>query len=127
MKALILAAGLGSRLRPLTDQKPKALVQYNGRELIDYQISALASQQIEEIIVVVGYEASRIKNFIKANYPTLKIRIIENKEFSSSNSAFSSINWPRLVLMIITPTAFIFPNQINYVSDITFSIFLDFH
>ena len=90
MKALILAAGFGSRLRPLTNKIPKALVKYKGRELIDYQISVLVSLEITEITVVVGYQAQILKDFLEKKYSSLQIKIIENKEFSSSNSAFSA-------------------------------------
>ena len=90
MKALILAAGFGSRLRPLTNKIPKALVKYKGRELIDYQISVLVSQEIKEITLVVGYQAQILKDFLEKKYSSLQIKIIENKEFGSSNSAFSA-------------------------------------
>ena len=51
MKAMILAAGLGTRLKPLTNSKPKALVSYQGSTLLDRSINFLISQGIDEIIV----------------------------------------------------------------------------
>ncbi len=54
MEALILAAGLGSRLRPLTSDTPKAMVRYQGKEIISYQIEALDSLGIKKIHIVSG-------------------------------------------------------------------------
>ena len=55
MKAIILAAGRGSRLQGLTDQKPKCLVELDGRPLLDYQLEALRNAGISEIGIVTGY------------------------------------------------------------------------
>ena len=57
MKALILAAGLGSRLRPLTNDVPKAMVQYKGIELIKHQINTLLENNITDICVMTGYKS----------------------------------------------------------------------
>ena len=54
MKAIILAAGLGTRLRPMTENTPKALVQVNQKPLIEYQIEFLKEKGINDIIIV-GY------------------------------------------------------------------------
>ena len=61
MKAIILAAGQGSRLRPLTDDKPKCLVEYSGKAIVDYILSALRGCGIEDIIIVKGYLAERLE------------------------------------------------------------------
>ena len=90
MKALILAAGLGSRLRPLTDDIPKAMVRYEGIEIIRHQIDTLHSQNITDISIVVGYKSEVLINFLNKNYGD-KFNIIRNDKFASSNSAFSSI------------------------------------
>ena len=55
MKAIILAAGLGTRLRPMTENTPKALVQVNQKPLVEYQIEYLKERGIDDIIIVVGY------------------------------------------------------------------------
>ena len=55
MRAIILAAGLGTRLRPMTDNTPKALIKVNDKPLVEYQIEYLKEKGIDEIIVVVGY------------------------------------------------------------------------
>jgi len=60
MQAVILAAGEGSRLRPLTRSKPKALIPVANRPIIDYVIDALLENGIREIVVVVGYRKEEV-------------------------------------------------------------------
>lgn len=60
MKAILLAAGQGIRLRPLTEDKPKCMVDYQGRPIIHHILDTLTACQIGEIIVVKGYEASAL-------------------------------------------------------------------
>ena len=64
MKAMILAAGLGTRLRPLTDNIPKALVELNGRTLLEITIDRLKSFGVTEIIVNVHHHAEKIVAFL---------------------------------------------------------------
>jgi len=66
MKAMILAAGLGTRLRPLTDNIPKALVELNGRTLLEIAIERLKSFGVTEIIVNVHHHAEKIAAFLKS-------------------------------------------------------------
>jgi NDP-sugar pyrophosphorylase family protein len=67
MKAMVLAAGLGTRLRPLTDHKPKALVEIGGQALLEITLRRLKSFGIEEVIVNVHHFAAAILDFLKAN------------------------------------------------------------
>lgn len=65
MKAVILAAGKGERLQPLTDYKPKAMLPICNKPLIDYQIEMLRKHGIDEIAVVVGYLEETIREHLK--------------------------------------------------------------
>ncbi len=67
MKAMILAAGLGTRLRPLTDDRPKALVEINGRTLLEITLSRLRSFGVSEVIINVHHFADMIQEYLKAN------------------------------------------------------------
>lgn len=67
MKALVFAAGLGTRLRPLTDTLPKALVPINGKPLLEHVIRKLVESGFDEIIVNVHHFADQIINFISQN------------------------------------------------------------
>lgn len=83
MKALILAAGFGSRLMPLTQNEPKCMVKYQGKRLIDYEIEALKEAKIEEIAVVGGYLFDTLKTFLKQNHGIEKI--YQNKNYAQTN------------------------------------------
>ncbi|MCU1242531.1 MAG: hypothetical protein JWO71_3257 [Candidatus Acidoferrum typicum] len=67
MKAMILAAGLGTRLRPLTDGRPKALVEIAGRTLLEITLARLRSFDVREVIVNVHHFADQIVQYLKAN------------------------------------------------------------
>ena len=67
MRAMILAAGLGTRLRPLTNDRPKALVEINGRTLLEITLARLRGFGIGEVIVNVHHFADKIVDYLKAN------------------------------------------------------------
>jgi mannose-1-phosphate guanylyltransferase len=67
MKAMILAAGLGTRLRPLTDDRPKALVEVGGRFLLEITLSRLRAFGIREVIVNVHHFADMVVEYLKSN------------------------------------------------------------
>jgi len=67
MKAMVLAAGLGTRLRPLTDNRPKALVEVAGRTLLEITLARLRSFGVREAIVNVHHFADQIIEYLKAN------------------------------------------------------------
>jgi NDP-sugar pyrophosphorylase family protein len=67
MRAMILAAGLGTRLRPLTDDRPKALVEINDRTLLAITLSRLRSFGVSEVIVNVYHFADMITEYLRAN------------------------------------------------------------
>jgi mannose-1-phosphate guanylyltransferase len=67
MKAMILAAGLGTRLRPLTDNRPKALVEIEGRTLLEITLSRLRTFGIREVIINVHHFASMILEYLRTN------------------------------------------------------------
>jgi len=67
MKAMIFAAGLGTRLRPLTDDRPKALVEVAGRTLLEITLSCLRTFGVREVIVNVHHFADMVVEYLKAN------------------------------------------------------------
>ena len=68
MKAMILAAGPGTRLRPLTDERPKALVEIAGRTLLEITLSRLRAYGIREVIINVHHFADMILDYLKTNH-----------------------------------------------------------
>jgi len=96
--AIILAAGIGSRLRPLTSFKPKPLVVVGGQAIIDRQIASLLSNGIERITVVAGYRASSIMTHLskKFPYPECEINYVFNPFYAKTNTVYS--------LWLVSPT-----------------------
>lgn len=88
MKALILAAGFGSRLAPLTDDCPKALVEVCGTPILARQIENLLENGITDISVIVGYKAEKIEAFVAAAYPTVKT--IRADDYRTTNNMYSA-------------------------------------
>ena len=67
MKAMVFAAGMGTRLRPLTDSMPKALVPVAGKPLLQHTIEKLKASGFNEIIINVHHFADRVIDFVRAN------------------------------------------------------------
>ncbi|RMX11136.1 HAD-IIA family hydrolase [Vandammella animalimorsus] len=88
MIGIILAAGVGSRLRPMTNTKPKCLVTTAGQAILQYQIDAYQEAGIKELIIVVGYEGAAIKDYCK-HIKEINIKIIENTDYETTNNMYS--------------------------------------
>lgn len=85
--SIILAAGVGSRMKKATKNQPKSLLKVCNKEILSYQIDALKSQGVDKIIVVTGYKSSMIKDFCNKNYDD--VIILENKEYLTTNNMYS--------------------------------------
>jgi len=81
MKAMIFAAGLGSRLRPLTNNKPKALVELNGEPLINGVIKKLAAAGVTEIIVNLHHFANELRNYLIESNSGISIHFSDESRF----------------------------------------------
>ena len=81
MKAIILGAGIGSRLQPLTLDKPKCLVEINGSSLLSRQLSLMESYSINPIKIVGGYKINQLREIGPS--------IIENNQYATSNMLWS--------------------------------------
>ena len=88
MPAVILAAGLGTRLGPRTSDLPKCLIEVNGCAILEYQLNALRAASISEINIVVGHRASSIEAFC-SRINDLEINLIYNELYSTTNNMFS--------------------------------------
>ncbi len=89
MKAVILVAGIASRLRPLTDNIPKCLLSIGGRPILGRMVENLSASGIDEFILVTGYLQEQIKEFFVNHYPQLKVTFIYNEVYDSTNNIFS--------------------------------------
>ena len=88
MKALILAAGLGMRLAPLTNKYPKALVAVNGTPILLKQIDNLYENGIYDITIISGYKAEVLEKMVHEKFP--EIRIIESADYAVTNNMYSA-------------------------------------
>lgn len=82
MNAIILAAGMGTRLRPLTNDRPKCLVAVNGVPMVERQIQFLKEKGIEDITLVSGYKAEAL-DYLKEKYG---VDIVFNNRFETCNN-----------------------------------------
>jgi len=90
MKALILSAGQGSRLLPLTAEKPKCLLPIGSYCLIEWQLLQLAASGVNEIVVVLGYGADQVETVLdKWRRPGLEIRTVFNPFFNVADNLAS--------------------------------------
>ncbi len=78
MKAIILSAGQGSRLGPLTHDRPKCLIEFNGRSLLDRQLDALAANGVDEAVVVTGFGDDQVEAVLARRSGGPKVRTIFN-------------------------------------------------
>ncbi len=85
MNAIILAAGMGTRLRPLTNDIPKCLVKINGMPMVERQIQFLHEIGIEDITLVSGYKAEKL-DFLKEKYG---VDIVFNEKYDICNNIYS--------------------------------------
>lgn len=90
MKAIILAAGMASRLRPLTENTPKCLLKVGEKCLLQRSIDALASNGIHDFVIVTGYLHEMIETFVAEQYgDNINVKFIHNDVFDSTNNIYS--------------------------------------
>lgn len=90
MKAVILAAGIASRLRPLTEHTPKCLLKVGERSLLQRSIDALKSNGILDYVIVTGYLHEMIEAFVAEEYGnSINVTFIHNDVFDSTNNIYS--------------------------------------
>lgn len=85
MQAVLLAAGRGSRLGRLTDDRPKCLLEVGGAPLIDAVLACLGQVGVEDVVVVIGYQADRIRRHLAGR----RVELVENPDFARTNNAVS--------------------------------------
>ncbi|MDP1846078.1 MAG: sugar phosphate nucleotidyltransferase [Candidatus Moranbacteria bacterium] len=86
MQAVILAAGKGTRMRPLTYDIPKPILPVNGRPLLEYILDAVPDQ-VEEIILVINYLGDHIREHFKDSYKGKKIIYVRHDELDGTGGA----------------------------------------
>jgi choline kinase len=89
MKAVILAAGVASRLRPLTNNTPKCLLKIGSENILELAIENLITNKIFDIVIVTGYLENQIRDFLNIRFPQLNITFCYNELYESTNNIYS--------------------------------------
>ncbi len=89
MQAIILAAGLAKRLRPLTETTPKCLLDVNGKNLLHRTMDNVIANGINDFVFVTGYRENMIKDYLSANFPNVHIDFLTNSDYSNNNNSYS--------------------------------------
>jgi NDP-sugar pyrophosphorylase family protein len=127
MKAMILAAGLGTRLRPLTDNRPKALVEVAGRTLLEITLSRLRSFDVREVIINAHHFAEQILDFLKANNNFgMRIEVSREDLLLDTGGGLKKAAWFFLEDPGALEAPFILHN-VDVISTIDFRRMLQFH
>ena len=89
IKAIILAAGVGSRIKPLTDNCPKCLLKVGRETILNRMVTNIQKNGIHEVVFVLGYLEEKIKNYVKTQFPDLIIHFVRNARYAETNTGFS--------------------------------------
>jgi len=88
MKAIILASGVGSRLRPLTDSTPKSLLEVGPQTIIDHQLAVLARSGVSEAVITTGHLGEKIERHLQ-NTRSIETRFVHNPRYRETNYIYS--------------------------------------
>lgn len=113
LKAIILAAGVGSRIRPLTDSCPKSLLMVAGKPILERMIGHIQTCGITEVIFVLGYINDQIEEFVRVKFPDLNAHFILNDRFEETNTGYS---------LMLTKTAIGDARFVKFDADVVFDI-----
>ncbi len=89
MQAIILAAGMGKRLGEYTQNNTKCMVEVNGVKLIDRVFKQLATLPISRVVMVIGYEGEKLRNYLGDEKEGLRIDYVENSVYNKTNNIYS--------------------------------------
>jgi mannose-1-phosphate guanylyltransferase len=127
MKAMVLAAGLGTRLRPLTDDRPKALVQVAGRTLLELTLARLRAFGIHDVIVNVYHFADNVTSFLKEHENFgMHIEVSREDMLLDTGGGLKKAGWFFLEQSDLAQEPFILHN-VDVVSTIDLQCMVQFH
>ncbi|MGD0989208.1 MAG: phosphocholine cytidylyltransferase family protein [Candidatus Sulfotelmatobacter sp.] len=117
MKAVILAAGQGTRIRSVHGEHPKCLIEVDNTTILDHQLEALSMAGIDDVAIVVGYEKEQIIGHMKSRKTsdTQRIRFFENPAFAITNNIYSlwlALEWMRGDSFVVLNADVIFDPEI---------------
>lgn len=117
MKAVILAAGQGTRIRSVHGEHPKCLIEVDGSTILDHQLDALSLAGVNDVAIVVGYQNEQIISHVRAKALSnnQRINFIENPAFAITNNIYSlwlALDWLRGDHFIVLNADVIFDPEI---------------
>ncbi len=89
LKAIILSAGQGKRLLPMTSSMPKCMLEVAGKTIIERQIDTLHDAGVDDIVIVTGYGADKVDALVKAKYGNDRVRTLYNPRYATSDNLVS--------------------------------------
>lgn len=89
MQAIILAAGIGRRMRPLTDDCHKTLLEVGGQTIIGRILEGLQANGVNEVCIVTGYRADEVEEYVTREFAQFNFRFVRNDRFASTNNIYS--------------------------------------
>lgn len=89
MQAIILAAGMGKRLRHETKSNTKCMVKINGRTMIERSLDNITRFSLSRIVIVVGYKGGNVRSFLGDQYNGVPIIYVENRSYATTNNIYS--------------------------------------
>ncbi len=117
MQAVILAAGEGKRVRPLTRSRPKAMIPVANRPIIEYVIDALLKNGIREIIVVVGYRKEQVTRYLNQMDVPIEV-VVQNKQLGTGHALLSAESKIRDNFLLLPGDNYIDPSSIARIKDL---------
>jgi|SRR5208337_462063 len=126
MQAVILAAGEGKRVRPLTRSRPKAMIPVANRPIIEYVIEALVKNGIREIIVVVGYRKEQVTRFLNQLDVPVEV-IVQDKQLGTGHALLCAESKIRDNFLLLPGDNYIDPTSIARIMDIPNSMLVKEH
>ncbi|MDD1687670.1 bifunctional sugar-1-phosphate nucleotidylyltransferase/acetyltransferase [Methanoregula sp.] len=117
MQAVILAAGEGRRVRPLTRSRPKAMIPVANRPIIEYVIEALVKNGIRDIIVVVGYRKEQVTRYLNQMDIPVDV-VVQNKQLGTGHALLSAESKIHDNFLVLPGDNYIDPSSIARIKDI---------
>lgn len=88
MKLMVLAAGEGTRLRPLTNDRPKCMVEFQEKPMIDYIVENALKCEVPEVNVILGYRAGQLKSYL-SKYSNTSLKFFYNTKYEETNMVYT--------------------------------------
>ena len=126
MQAVILAAGEGKRVRPLTRSRPKAMIPVANRPIIEYVIEALLKNGIRDIVVVVGYRKEQVTRFLNQLDIPVEV-VVQKKQLGTAHALLCAESKISGDFLLLPGDNYIDPQSISRVKDVSHAMLVKEH